>query len=256
MTLTNKAISAAQGLASFDWPVFPVNPDTKAPLITGWQSRATCDRSGIVDLFKDYPSAAIGLVTGQKSGLIVIDIDERENFSGLQNFKNAGHDLSQTVTASTPRSGVHLYFKAPPVAVPCSVSKIAEGVDVRGDGGYVIAPPSITEWGEYRWTCTYKIFQQGPVPLPEIFYEPIRQSKSSKINSGKRMSVSSRLLETIAEGSRNDEITKRCGLLLSRYSADDALNMLKLINQNCCQPPLDAREVNQIFASISKRECK
>ena len=53
MTLTNEAISAAQGLASFDWPVFPVNPDTKAPLITGWQCRATCDRSGIIDLFKD-----------------------------------------------------------------------------------------------------------------------------------------------------------------------------------------------------------
>ena len=83
MTLNNEAISAAQVLASFDWPVFPVNPDTKAPLISGWHSRATCDRSGIVDLFRDYPSAAIGLVTGQKSGLVVIDIDERENFAGL-----------------------------------------------------------------------------------------------------------------------------------------------------------------------------
>ena len=77
MTLISETINAAQGLATFDWPVFPVNPDTKAPLITGWQSRATCDRSGIIDLFKDYPSAAIGLVTGQKSGLVVIDIDER-----------------------------------------------------------------------------------------------------------------------------------------------------------------------------------
>ena len=53
MTLTNKAISAAQGLASFGWPVFPVNPGTKAPLIKGWQSQATCDWSGIIDLFKD-----------------------------------------------------------------------------------------------------------------------------------------------------------------------------------------------------------
>ena len=49
MTLINETINAAQGLASFDWPVFPVNPDTKAPLITGWQTRATCDRSGIDD---------------------------------------------------------------------------------------------------------------------------------------------------------------------------------------------------------------
>ena len=74
MTLTNQAISAVQGLPSSDWHVFPVNPDTKAPLITGWRSRATCDRSGIKELFKDYPSVAIALVTGQKSGLVMIDI--------------------------------------------------------------------------------------------------------------------------------------------------------------------------------------
>lgn len=55
MTLTNEAISAAHELASFDWPFFPVNPDTKAPLITGWQSRDTCDRSSIVDLFRTIP---------------------------------------------------------------------------------------------------------------------------------------------------------------------------------------------------------
>ena len=135
MTLNNETINAAQVLASFDWPVFPVNPDTKAPLITSWQSRATRNWSSIIDLFKDCPSAAIGLVTGQKSGLVVVDIDERENLSGLQNFKNAGYELSPTVSASTPRGGIHLYFKAPSCEVPCSVSKIAEGVDVKGTGG-------------------------------------------------------------------------------------------------------------------------
>lgn len=254
MTLTNKAISAAQGLASFGWPVFPVNPKTKTPLIANWQDRATTSHYGVAELFKDYPTAVIGLVTGQKSGLVVIDIDERESFSGIRNYRSAGFDMCSTVSASTPRGGIHLYFKSPSFEVSNSVSKIAEGVDVRGDGGYVIAPPSITEWGEYRWTCTYKIFQQGPVPLPEKFYEPIRQSKPSKINSGKRVSVSCRLLETIVEGNRNDEITKRCGLLVSRYTADDALKMLEIINQKCCQPPLDQRELNQIFASISKRE--
>ena len=170
MTLNNTAISAAQGLASFGWPVFPVNPDTKAPFITGWQNRATSDLFGVAELFKDYPSAAIGLITGQKSGLVVIDIDERENFSGLQNFKNAGHKLPPTITASTPSGGVHLFFKAPSVEVPNSVSKLVEGVDIRGDGGYVIAPPSVTKWGQYSWTCEYEALQEGPLPLPEKFY--------------------------------------------------------------------------------------
>jgi hypothetical protein len=256
MTLINETINAAQGLASFDWPVFRVNPDTKAPLITGWQTRATCDRSGITDLFKDYPSAAIGLLTGKKSGLVVIDIDERENFSGLKNFKNAGYELSPTVSVSTPRGGIHLYFKAPSCEVPCSVSKIAEGVDVKADGGYVIAPPSTTKWGEYGWSCKYKTFQQGPLPLPEKFYMPVGQKRPLRGSGDRLGSVSSRLLDPVFEGNRNDEITKRCGLLVSRYPADDALKMLELINQKCCQPPLDQRELHQIFASISKREGK
>ena len=256
MTQISETINAAQGLATFDWPVFPVNPDTKAPLITSWQSRATCDRSGIVDLFKDYPSAAIGLVTGQKSGLVIIDIDKRENFCGLQNFKDAGHKLSPTVSASTPRGGIHLYFKAPSCEVPCSVSKIAEGVDIKGDGGFIISPPSITKWGKYSWECSYQIFQQGPLPLPEKFYMPVGHKRLVKNTGDAKRSVSSRLLETIVEGNRNDEITKRCGLLVSRYPANDALKMLELINQKCCQPPLDQRELHQIFASISKREGK
>ena len=256
MTLTNEAISSAQGLASFDWPVFPVNPDTKAPLITGWQNRATSDRSGVAELFKDYPSAAIGLVTGQKSGLIVIDIDERENFSGLQNFTDAGHKIPPTITASTPSGGIHLFFKAPPVEVPNSVSKLVEGVDIRGDGGYVIAPPSVTKWGQYRWTCKYRVFQEGPLPLPEKFYVPIKKKRSFNETGCSQKPLTSRMLDFIPEGSRNDEITKRCGLLLARYPANDVLKMLGLINEKCCQPPLDEREVSGIFASISKREGK
>ena len=256
MYLNNETISAAQGLASFDWPVFPVNPDTKAPLITGWQNRATSDRSGVAELFKDYPLAAIGLVTGQKSGLVVIDIDERENFSGLQNFKDSGHKIPPTITASTPSGGIHLFFKAPSVGVPNSVSSLAEGVDIRGDGGYVIAPPSVTKWGQYSWTCKYSVFQEGPLPLPEKFYMPTEKKRPFNETGCNQKPLSSRLLDSIPEGSRNDEITKRCGLLLARYPANDVLKMLDLINEKCCQPPLDEREVSGIFASISKREGK
>tara|TARA_B100000989_G_scaffold199386_1_gene150694 strand:- start:44 stop:646 length:603 start_codon:yes stop_codon:yes gene_type:complete len=179
MTLTNEAISAAQGLAIFDWPVFPVNPDTKAPLITGWQSRATCDRSGLIDLFKDYPSAAIGLVTGQKSGLVVIDIDERENFSGLQNFKNAGYELTPTVSASTPRGGLHLYFKAPSCEVPCWVSKIAEGVDIKSDGGFTIAPPlflteALSKFGGPRATRTPNLLIRSQMLYPIELWDRVQ----------------------------------------------------------------------------------
>ena len=256
MTLTNEAISAAQGLASLGWLVFPVNPDTKAPLITGWQSRATCDRCSIIDLFEGYPSAAIGLVTGQKSGLVVIDIDERENFSGLQNFKNAGFELSPTVSASTPRGGIHLYFKSPLCEVPCSVSKIAEGIDVKADGGYIIAPPSITKWGKYSWECSYQIFQKGPLPLPEKFYLPVGHKQPFKGSGSALGSVSFRLLDPILKGNRNDEITRRIGYLLAKYDAFHSWEMAKLINQECCLPPLGETELSNTFKSIRKKEGK
>lgn len=256
MTLNNEAFSAAQGLASFGWPVFPVNPNTKAPLITGWQNRATSNWSGVAELFKDYPSAAIGLVTGQKSGLVVIDIDERKNFSGLQNYKNAGHKLPPTITASTPSGGIHLFFKAPSVEVPNSVSKLVEGVDIRGDGGYVIAPPSTTKWGKYSWECSYQIFQQGPLPLPEKFYLPVGHKKPFKGSSGTQGSVSSRLLDPVLEGNRNDEITKRIGFLLAKYDAVHSWEMAKMINQECCLPPLGETELSNTFNSIRKKEGK
>ena len=74
-------IPVATGIGTFGWPVFPVNQKTKAPLIAEWQSRASSNSCEIEHLFRNYPDAAIGLVTGQRSGLVVIDIDERENFS-------------------------------------------------------------------------------------------------------------------------------------------------------------------------------
>ena len=108
------AASAAVGLAdNFGWSVFPVNPSTKAPLITGWQNEASSSWAGLEELFEDYPTAAIGVVTGKKSDLIVIDLDERERFSGIANFRKAGYELSETFRTKTPSGGMHLFYQAP-----------------------------------------------------------------------------------------------------------------------------------------------
>jgi putative DNA primase/helicase len=258
MDSIENAATAAFGIAdNFGWAVFPVNPLTKAPLITGWQDNASSNWGGIQDLFRNYPTAAIGVVTGKKSNVIVIDLDERERFSGVANFKKAGYELSETVRTKTPSGGIHLFYEAPQIRIPNSVSKIAEGVDVRGDGGYVIVPPSITKWGKYVWDCSFERMSKGPVLLPECFFNPMTKSKPStdKVAVGKS-GVPARILHPIMEGERNDEITSRCGFLLSRYSAEDAWAMLEIINRDCCKPPLDDGELRQIFSSIRKKEGK
>ena len=101
------AASAAVGLAdNFGWSVFPVNPSTKAPLIAGWQDYASCSWASVEELFKSHPTAAIGVVTGKKSNLIVIDLDERERFSGIANFRKAGYELTETIRTKTPSGGI------------------------------------------------------------------------------------------------------------------------------------------------------
>jgi len=252
------AASAAVGLAdNFGWSVFPVNPSTKAPLIAGWQDYASCSWAGVEELFKNHPTAAIGVVTGKKSNLIVIDLDERERFSGIANFRKAGYELTETIRTKTPSGGIHLFYQAPQIQIPNSVSKIAEGVDVRGDGGYVIVPPSVTKWGKYEWDCSFETVSKGPIPLPKCFFNPMTKSKEAvhKAPFGKS-AVAARILDTILEGERNDEITRRCGLLLSKYSVEDAWTMLNMINRDCCRPPLSEVKLRRVFSSIRKREGK
>ena len=121
----------------------------------------------------------------------------------------------------------------------------------------MIVPPSITKWGKYEWDCSFKTVSKGPIPLPKCFFNPMTKPKVGvqKAPVG-GSAVAARILDAIIEGERNDEITRRCGFLLSRYSADDAWTMLELINRDCCRPPLSDLELCRVFSSIRKREGK
>ena len=144
-----KTIAAAQELAAhFGWAVFPVNPKTKTPYFHGWQQIASSDPADIEQSFSGLRYMAIGIQTGIASNLVVIDIDERPTFSGLKNFENAGYRIDEGhLMARSPSGGLHLYFRQPHFKVPNSVSLLAQGVDVRGEGGYIISPPSTTILG-------------------------------------------------------------------------------------------------------------
>ncbi|WP_369719727.1 bifunctional DNA primase/polymerase [Bradyrhizobium sp. LLZ17] len=118
----------------------------------------TKDPDEISEYWRRWPHAAIGLPTGPMNGLFVIDVDtpdghDQEGRESLMKLEMRYGALPRTRMAESPTGSKHYYFKQPPdVTIPCSVSKLGPGIDVRGNGGFVIAPPSVRpKRGEYKW---------------------------------------------------------------------------------------------------------
>ncbi|MEQ9811460.1 MAG: phage/plasmid primase, P4 family [Azospirillaceae bacterium] len=141
---------AAQGM-----PVFPCRPDKRPRVKEGFKA-ATTDPAMINTWWKDWPDAMIGIPTGEPSGLIAldVDVDPEKGLDGqasLAALEDEHGPLPATRTQRTPRGGTHHIFAWPGHEVPSSVGKLGRGLDVRGDGGYVILAPSVNgKGGSYR----------------------------------------------------------------------------------------------------------
>lgn len=122
------------------------HPRTKSGL-----KDATMDSAQIQKWWKRWPDANIAIVTGEVSGVYVIDVDGEEGVQSLKELEESSGLLPPTLAVRTPRPGLHLYLRHPNVPVSQAVG-IAPHIDVRGDGGYVIAPPSSHVSGNtYLW---------------------------------------------------------------------------------------------------------
>ena len=106
----------------------------------------------VVEWFRRWPDANVGIVTGEISNLIVLDIDPKHGGDAtLDRLERGFRPLSSTVEAVTGGGGRHLYF-AHPGGLTRNRAGLAQGIDLRGDGGYVVAPPSIPPSGRpYEW---------------------------------------------------------------------------------------------------------
>ncbi len=116
----------------------------KHPIITGWQGAATTDPTKIRAWWAQWPWANIGIAMGP-SRLIVLDVDVSETKDGritLARLEREYHALPKTYTVRTGSGGLHYYFAANGTVVKNSVGGLGEGLDIKSDGGYVIAPPS------------------------------------------------------------------------------------------------------------------
>jgi hypothetical protein len=130
-----------EAAARLNLPAFPCNAD-KRPITSRGLYDAATSPAEILRMFSSASAAMIGVPTGAASGLIGIDVDIKNGARGTEWLDANSHRLPPTRTHRTRSGGLHLIFLAPPHPIRNSVSVVAPGVDVRGDGGYVVFPPS------------------------------------------------------------------------------------------------------------------
>lgn len=118
----------------------------KHPLIKGWREKATINTDQIRIWWDEWPWANIGIATGGISELIVLDVDVSTTKNGplsLANLEARYHALPSTYTVRTGSGGLHYYFAANSIVLRNSAGRLGEGLDIRSEGGFVIAPPSL-----------------------------------------------------------------------------------------------------------------
>jgi hypothetical protein len=240
-------------LAKRGLPVFPCKPRDKIPVTKRGVLDATTDLAIINDWWEGWPEQNIGLATGGEARLAVIDIDGDMGEAALAKLERTHGELPPTVEVITGK-GRHLYFRATG-QLPNSVAKLGKGIDTRGEGGYVIAAPSVHPSGRrYQWSVDSA---SQIAPLPDWVAQALRPI-SDKARDRRSNEEWHRLLAgTIPKGQRNSTLTSIAGkLLATRLSAILAADLLACVNIARCEPPLPQADVEKIIVSVAKAEAR
>lgn len=149
----NSPLDAALDYARRGWPVFPCRPGDKRPATRNGFKDAVTDAKRIRDWWRRRADYNVGITTGEVSGLVVLDVDPRSGGDETLAKLEAEHGrLPATVTAQTGGGGRHLLFEHPGGKVKCRAHALGRGLDVKADGGYIVAPPSLHASGRrYAW---------------------------------------------------------------------------------------------------------
>jgi hypothetical protein len=232
--------------SSRGWPLFPVRPRDKRPLVKEWQSLATRDLAKLEAFACRFSGCNWGLVTGTASGLLVVDIDGAEGRASVADLERQGYRLPTTLTVKTGREdgGIHLYYRLPNGADIRNDqgAKIGPDIDARATGGFVVCPPSVHVTGRaYEWADPNVPIADAPTWLLEKLAAPPMLRRDPD--------------RVIPEGQRNRKLFSIAGQLRRRGLAAEAIETELLeTNQRLCSPPLEQDEVLRIATSIMKYE--
>ena len=240
---------AAIEYAKKGFAVFPLKYRNKVPLTRNGCKDATTDAAQIKAWWQKYPNANIGLATGSVSQnvfVIDLDIDEDRGIDGyhsLEDWQREHGDFPETWTAITGRGGYHLYYRGNGKIK--NRAGIIDGVDIRGNGGYVVAPPSIHKNGNrYEWEYSPDEFEIAKADNNVEYFLN---------HDDHRQSASFTMPNIVSAGQRNQMLFRFACMMQAKGASDQSVFAATMAeNESSCSPPLTEQEVRIIVSSATK----
>lgn len=238
MTLTEQALE----YVDWGWSVLPVKPREKRPYMTNWLTyqHQKANKDIVENWFNNLSGAGIGVVTGKISGIVVLDVESYCKIPIEELLKKYPTQL----VAKTGGGGYHLYY-----SYPHNRNKISnrvgifDGADIRADGGFIVAAPTIHQSGNrYEW------LNKGPMGvLPEEFMD--LPSTSTKMTGDNWITEA---LRGVSEGGRNDTCARLAGYFFKKGLSYDIVESILLEWGEKCDPPLPTKEIRTTIKSIER----
>jgi hypothetical protein len=271
MSDLSKLGDQALRLVGLGYSVFPLVPNGKKPIIESGFKNATNDRVQVAKWWTDNPNANIGIRTG--GGLVVVDVDRLPKDGVKKVLPNPWlepvterlEELGADSVIESPTGGFHLYFKSENLPadlgeIRISTGEIAEGVDVRAEGGYIVAPESVIDGRPYREVERRRLVDPADLPeLPAVLIEDFRRMKAAKSRGKARekapSKASGKTVGMIAEGKRHTALVSEAGRLRGLGLGEDAiLAELRRFNSEKCSPPQDDADLVAIARSYAEKD--
>jgi putative DNA primase/helicase len=214
----------------------------KHPKLHAWPTVATTTRKTILQWWQRWPNANVGILTGDGL-LLVLDVDPRDGGDvALRDLERTHGPLPDTPSVLTGGGGQHFYLRAD---IPVSNKvKIEDGLDIRGDGGFVVAPPSLHASGRrYVWDISAHPDDVPVAPAPQWLLALCARPPRSAGGSGEEL--------RLVKGERNDRLFR----LACRWRRDGVgvaalQQMVQAVNTHHVDPPLSRRELDALVTSV------
>jgi hypothetical protein len=249
-------LESALALARRGMAVFPLKPRGKLPLTKHGCLDATADLVQVRAWWTARPSANIGLATGARSGVWVLDIDpDKGGEASLHALEQGMGSLPATIEVITGGGGRHLYFRLPDSdAIKNTAGKLGDGLDTRGDGGYVVAPPSIHPSGKaYAWSVDSAAeFADAPAWLLDLLIPKVAQLDDRRPDEHWQRIIRN----GVDDGTRNATAASLAGKMLRLgLTATETYEFLLTWNERN-RPPLTDARILRTVESIAARELR
>ena len=252
--------------AGMGWAVLPLVTRTKVPAVKGGCHAAEADAAQALAWWGEAPARNVGVATGKASGgLVVLDFDVdaetgEDGLATLAAWERERGALPATVSAVTGRGGLHLYYRLPEgVEVRNSTNK-AMGVDLRGEGGFVVAPPSVHPNGRtYEWRDAPWDVEVAPADANVMaFIDAVRKAPAPVAAGALPLAVQRfELPAVIGQGERDDTLFRYAASLQAQGKGDGEIaEAVARANDERCVPPLPARDVERIVGGVCGRYAK